>query len=1024
MKNKKRRATVALITGLALTAVTPYGVSHAEETNQLQVQIQEDSFRTGELTQPSQKEPENVVKDALKEKTEQALSPKQVNGETGVDYKVIQKRGSYDGTTLMRMQQTYEGKEVYGHQLTAHVDKKGVVKSVSGDSAQNLKQEDLKKPINLSQEEAKQYIYTKYGNDIKFISEPEVKEVIFVDENNGQASNAYQVTFAAATPKYVSGTYLVNANNGEMLKNMVQESNLKASKKLVDTLKKSRKSNLTSLNSNLTSATGTGKDDLGISRTFGISKQSNGEYVLADYTRGQGIETYDVNYRDYNTEANYYPGTLATSASTTFNDPKAVSAHFLATKVYDFYKDKYKRNSFDNKGQKVVSVVHAWNSSDTNDPKDWQNAFSSGSMLVYGDPIVKAFDAAGHEFTHSVTSSESNLEYSGEAGAINEALSDIMGTAIEKYINNGKFNWTIAEQTGSIFRDMANPPSVLSSSRIPYPDDYSKFNDFNGRDNGGVHFNSSIINKAAYLIAKGGTHNGVTVEGIGEDKMFDIFYYANTDELNMTSNFSELRSACFRVATNKYGANSTEAQAVEKAFDAVKIKGTVKEPAENQAPELTVPSTTTLHVGDTFDPMRGVKAADKEDGDLTNRVKHKGNVDTSKPGKYIVEYSVVDSQGVNATATQTVIVEENGETPDMEPKLTVPAETTINVGDSFDPMAGVSATDKEDGDLTSKVTVDGKVDTSKAGTYALTYTVTDSKSHKVTAKQAVTVKDRVEVKDEQPVLTVPAETTINVGDSFDPMAGVSATDKEDGDLTSKVTVDGKVDTSKAGTYALTYTVTDSKSHKVTAKQAVTVKDRVEVKDEQPVLTVPAETTINVGDSFDPMAGVSATDKEDGDLTSKVTVDGKVDTSKAGTYVLTYTVTESKGNEVTTIQKVFVKDKDTNNGNGPDKDTNNGNGPDKDTNNGNGPDKDTNNGNGPDKDTNNGNGPDKDTNNSNASDTGNSNISKNSTSDKKEVTYKELPKTGASTNNSAAMGVLMVLAGIVLSFGRKFRKVLK
>ena len=91
-------------------------------------------------------------------------------------------------------------------------------------------------------------------------------------------------------------------------------------------------------------------------------------------------------------------------------------------------------------------------------------------------------------------------------------------------------------------------------------------------DQGGVHFNSSIINKVAYLIAKGGTHNGVTVKGIGEDKMFDIFYYANTDELNMTSNFKELRSACIRVATNKYGANSAEVQAVQKAFDAAKIK--------------------------------------------------------------------------------------------------------------------------------------------------------------------------------------------------------------------------------------------------------------------------------------------------------------------------------------------------------------------------------------------------------------------------------------------------------------------
>ncbi|MDZ5610690.1 M4 family metallopeptidase [Bacillus pseudomycoides] len=567
MKNKKTIATVALTTGLALTAVTPYGVGHAEEIDQLQVQIQEDSFRTGELTQPSQKAPENVVKDALKEKAEQALSPKQVNGETGVDYKVLQKRGSYDGTTLVRMQQTYEGKEVYGYQLTAHVDKKGVIKSVSGDSAQNLKQEDLKNPINLSQEEAKQYIYTKYGNDIKFISEPEVKEVIFVDEKNGQARNAYQVTFAAATPNYVSGTYLINAHNGDMLKNMVQESDLKASEKLVGALKESRKNSLTSL-------TGTGKDDLGISRTFGISKQSNGKYALADYTRGQGIETYDVNYRDITKEESYYPGTLATSTSTTFNDPKAVSAHFLATKVYDFYKNKYKRNSFDNKGQKVVSVVHAWDSEDTNDPKNWQNALSAnnGSMLVYGDPIVKAFDVAGHEFTHAVTSSESNLEYSGESGAINEALSDIMGTAIEKYINNGTFNWTMGEQTGSVFRDMENPSSVPSSAGVPYPDDYTEYNEFNGWDNGGVHFNSSIINKVAYLIAKGGTHNGVTIKGIGEDKMFDIFHYANTDELNMTSDFSELRAGCLRVATNKYGANSTEVQAVQKAFDAAKIK--------------------------------------------------------------------------------------------------------------------------------------------------------------------------------------------------------------------------------------------------------------------------------------------------------------------------------------------------------------------------------------------------------------------------------------------------------------------
>ncbi|MFA2763215.1 M4 family metallopeptidase [Bacillus pacificus] len=825
MKNKKEIAIVALTTGLALASVTPYGVGYAEETVQMQVDVQEDSFRTGELTQPSQKTPENVVKDALKEKTEHALSPKQVSGDKGVDYKVLQKRGSYDGTTLLRMQQIYEGKEVYGHQLTAHVDKKGVIKSVSGDSAQNLAKKDLKNPINLSNEEAKQYIYTKYGKDIKFISEPEVKEVIFVDENRGQATNAYQVTFAAATPNYVSGTYLVDAHSGDMLKNMVQESDLKVSEEHVEAIQESKKSNFKSL-------TGTGKDDLGITRSFGISEQSNGKYALADYTRGQGIETYDVNYRDINFEEQYYPGILATSTSTTFNDPKAVSAHFLATKVYDFYKDKYKRNSFDNKGKKVVSVVHAWHSGETDDPKNWGNAFSANinnaSMLIYGDPMVRAFDIAGHEFTHAVTSSESNLEFFGESGAINEALSDIMGTAIEKYINNGEFNWTIGEQSGSVLRNMKNPSSVKFFDGVPYPDDYSKFSDLNGEDNEGVHFNSSIINKVAYLIAQGGTQNDVTVNGIGEDKMFDIFYYANTDELNMTSNFSELRLACLKVATNKYGANSIEVETVQKAFDAAKIKGPVKENEKteaNQVPELTVPPTITLRVGDKFDPMSNITAIDKEDGDLTNRVEHKGEVDTSKPGKYIVDYSVVDSQGGNATATQTVIVEGNGETSDLNPTLTVPVATTITVGDSFDPMVKVKAIDKEDGDLTFKVKVDGEVDASKAGTYILTYTVTDSKGHEGIAKQTVTVTGREEVKNDIPILKVPATTTITKGDQFNPMTGISVTDKEDGDLTSKVAYEGTIDTSKPGTFEIIYSVRDSVGNEVHTTQKVFVKDK-------------------------------------------------------------------------------------------------------------------------------------------------------------------------------------------------------
>ncbi|MDZ5609877.1 M4 family metallopeptidase [Bacillus pseudomycoides] len=570
--NKKNRITsIGISTGLALSIFAPYNLANAQTNDQLQVNIEDENYRAGDLTLPSQKAPEHVVKDALKEKTKQALSPKQVNKEEKVDFKITQKRPSYDGTTLVRMQQTYEDREVYGYQLTAHVDKKGVIKSISGDSAQNLQQQsDLKNPVKLSKDDAKQYIYKKYGNDITFIDEAESKLVIYVDENTKKATTAYQVTFSAATPQYVSGTYLMNAFNGEILKDMVQESSLKVDKKLVQLLQNDKKKSLASL-------TGRGTDDSGITRTFGISQQSNGKYALADYSRGKGIETYDVNYKDITTQDWAYPGNLVTSTSTTFNDSKAVSAHYLATKVYDFYKDTYKRNSFDNLGKKVVSVVHAWDSTETNDPKQWFNALSSNSstssMLVYGDPLVKAYDVAGHEFTHSVTASESKLKYEGQSGAINEALSDIFGVAVEKYANNGTFNWTVGEQAGDVFRDMANPSS-LSTGFGAYPDDFKDYKNLpltSDGDYGGVHINSSIINKVAYLIANGGTHNNVAVRGIGEDKMFDIFYYANTDELNMSSDFKELKAACIRVATNLYGANSSEVQAVQQAYKAAFI---------------------------------------------------------------------------------------------------------------------------------------------------------------------------------------------------------------------------------------------------------------------------------------------------------------------------------------------------------------------------------------------------------------------------------------------------------------------
>ena len=88
------------------------------------------------------------------------------------------------------------------------------------------------------------------------------------------------------------------------------------------------------------------------------------------------------------------------------------------------------------------------------------------------------------------------------------------------------------------------------------PDHYSKR--YTGTsDNGGVHTNSGIINKQAYLLANGGTHSGVTVTGIGKDKLGAIYYRANTQYFTQSTTFSQARAGAVQGA-DLYGATSAE----------------------------------------------------------------------------------------------------------------------------------------------------------------------------------------------------------------------------------------------------------------------------------------------------------------------------------------------------------------------------------------------------------------------------------------------------------------------------------
>ncbi len=179
-------------------------------------------------------------------------------------------------------------------------------------------------------------------------------------------------------------------------------------------------------------------------------------------------------------------------------------------------------------------------------------------------------------------------------------------------------------------------------------------------------------------------------------------------------------------------------------------------------------------------------------------------------------YTLASAPGVSISLSKSVQT-------NTKPVITA-SDKTIYVGDSFDPKAGVTATDQEDGNITSKITVtENTVNNKVAGTYKVTYRVVDSNNNAVTKTISVVVKEN-----SAPVINA-SNKTIYVGDSFDPKAGVTATDPEDGNITNKLKVTtNTVNVNTPGTYKVVYSVTDSRNKTTTKEIKVTVIERVTI----------------------------------------------------------------------------------------------------------------------------------------------------------------------------------------------------
>ncbi|WP_158619955.1 M4 family metallopeptidase [Corallococcus sicarius] len=245
--------------------------------------------------------------------------------------------------------------------------------------------------------------------------------------------------------------------------------------------------------------------------------------------------------------------------------------------VYDCYQSVFGRDSYDNAGAPLVSSVHYGN--------NYANAgwLNSKKQMIYGDgdgvtfgPMTDALDVTAHEITHGLTAATSTLMYYGEPGALNESMSDIMGSVCEWY-RNGRVvtanTWKCAEDIytpgtpGDALRYM-NDPKADGQSIDYFDSTFSQFTD--------VHLSSGIPNLAFHLLSVGGRHprnrSTITVPGIGIAKAAQIFHRANTVMLlgKYFTHFAEAKIATEQAAA-QLGYSASDIAAVTAAWQAVGV---------------------------------------------------------------------------------------------------------------------------------------------------------------------------------------------------------------------------------------------------------------------------------------------------------------------------------------------------------------------------------------------------------------------------------------------------------------------
>jgi Zn-dependent metalloprotease len=289
---------------------------------------------------------------------------------------------------------------------------------------------------------------------------------------------------------------------------------------------------------------------------------------------GERLSVYDVRHG----EESALPGRkVRGTGDAPVQDAAVNQAYDGADHTYEFYEDVYDRDSVDGAGLELVSSVHF--------SRDFDNAFWDGQQMVYGDgsgeifqvgALTKDIAVIAHELTHGITQYTAGLEYHAQSGALNESFSDVFGSLVKQYglkQTADQADWLIGagilgtELSGAGLRSMKAPGTAYEGDNQPgdmdgyvdLPDD-----DDPRHDNGGVHTNSGIPNHAFYLVA-------TAIGGNAWEAAGQIWFETLTTKLEATANFTDAAQATVAVATSRFGKGSAEAQAVQGAWEQVKV---------------------------------------------------------------------------------------------------------------------------------------------------------------------------------------------------------------------------------------------------------------------------------------------------------------------------------------------------------------------------------------------------------------------------------------------------------------------